>query len=223
MMTIDRRLLKKLDAGREYRMIRVENLEIRTEDSDDGSMIVEGYATTFNTPYELIKLPGYTVYEQIDARAFDECDMTDVIMQYDHMGRVFTRTGNGTLKLSIDKHGLKIRAELSGTEIGRQLYQEIRGGYTTKMSIGFVVDKDSRTVTEDHETGAIEVLRTITSIRKLYDVSAVSTPANDTTEISARSYADGVIGAITEERRKVARDKLALRLKIMEANNVSHS
>ena len=95
--------------------------------------------------------------------------MADVIMQYDHEGRVFARISNGTLELNADDHGLHIRADLGGTEIGRQLYEEIKGGYTDKMSFGFTVDEDKREITENRETGETTILRTITAIRKLYD------------------------------------------------------
>ena len=70
------------------------------------------------------------------------------------------------------------------------------------MSFGFTVDEDKREITEDRATGAIDVLRTVTKVRKLYDVSAVSLPANDGTEISARSYCDGVIAELEAERLK---------------------
>ena len=187
---------KKIDEGRQYRDIR----EIRALNDDE--YIVEGYATTFNQPYELWKGDGYTIMEQVDAHAFDSCDMGDVIMQYDHEGRVFARTSNGTLTVTPDEHGLRIRANLGGTAIGRQLYEEIKGGYTDKMSFGFTVSSDVRT--ETNEGNETVVLRTITGIGKLYDVSAVSLPANNATEISARSYSDGVIAELTEERRKSA-------------------
>lgn len=192
---IPKTIQAKLDEGRQYR--NVASFERR--DSDDGK-IVEGYATIFNEPYELYSWDGYTVMEQIDARAFDDCDMSDVIMQYNHEGRVFARTSNETLSLDVDGTGLHIRADLGGTELGRQLYEEIDGGYTDKMSFGFRVAEDKRETTEDHETGNITVLRTITKIEKLYDVSAVSIPANDATSISARSFCDGVIAEIKEER-----------------------
>ena len=126
--------------------------------------------------------------------------MSDVIAQYDHQGRVFARTGNGTLQLRIDDHGLHVRANLGGTELGRQLFEEIKGGYTTKMSFGFTVKADERLITE--EDNKTTVLRTITKIGKLYDVSAVSLPANDATSISARSYGEGVIAELAEEHRK---------------------
>lgn len=188
-------ILDKITGGREYR--RVETISVRSGGEDE--QIVEGYATTFNSTYTLYSFDDYEVLEQIDPHAFDDCDMSDVIMQYNHEGRVFARISNGTLETSPDSAGLHVWANLGGTEIGRQLYEEISGGYTTKMSFGFVVGEDSRTITEDHEHNKTTVLRTITKISKLYDVSAVSIPANDATEISARCIGEGVIAEIREE------------------------
>ena len=198
-MTDIEKLLEKLNSGREYRQIPAGSIELRAE--AEGDKIVEGYATTFNQPYVLYDFGDYVVREQIDPHAFDDCDMRDVIMQYDHRGRVFARTRNKTLTLSTDSHGLKMRAALGGTEIGRQLYEEIKGGYTDRMSFCFRVGRDRREVTEDHEKKVTYVLRTIETITKLHDVSAVSLPANDGTEISARSVADGVIEALKEQER----------------------
>ena len=180
--------------NREYR--KFEGVELRK--SEDGRMVVEGYATTFDQPYRLMGDKDVTINEQVDRHAFDETDMSDVIMQYDHAGRVFARLSNGTLQLEADDHGLKISADLGGTEIGRQLFEEIDGGYTNKMSFGFTVTGDKKTRSKD-ENGHITVLRTITKIGKLYDVSAVSLPANDATEISARSIGDGLIAEVLEE------------------------
>ena len=190
---------EKLNQGRQYRNIDVSTFERRAE--DDGEKIVEGYATTFNRPYELYSYDGYTVMEQIDARAFDDCDMSDVIMQYDHEGRVFARISNGTLTVNPDSVGLRIRANLGGTEIGRDLFEEIDGGYTTKMSFGFRVGEDKREITENREDNTVTVLRTITKISKLYDVSAVSLPANDATSISARNYFNGLIEELKLEKQ----------------------
>lgn len=212
MTEINEALARKF-AGREYRLFETSGLELRA-DEESGSMIVEGYATTFNQRYVLYSYDGYTVREQIAPTAFDGCDMSDVIMQYNHDGHVFARTSNHTLDITIDSTGLRIRADLSGTEIGRQLYSEIKGGYTTKMSFGFIADEDTRDVKQDHQTGSVDVLRTVTKIRKLYDVSAVSRPANDTTGISARCFSDGVIAEILEECRESAKMRLALRLRL---------
>lgn len=205
---------QKLDEGRQYRNINVAEFERRADEG--GEMVVTGYATTFNQPYELWSYDNYTVSEQIDPHAFDECDMTDVIMQYDHEGRVFARTSNETLRLNIDERGLRVNASLGGTELGRQVFNEIEGGYTTKMSFGFRVEEDTREITENHEDGSVSVLRTITKISKLYDVSAVSIPANDATSISARSFSEGVIAGIEEERlARIKRERQKQKIRIL--------
>ena len=198
---------------REYRRIDVANLEAR---ADDDQKIVEGYATTFDQEYTLMDDGEYRVVESIARSAFDETEMDDVIMQYDHEGRVFARIKNGTLQLNVDDHGLHIRANLGGTELGRQLYEEIKGGYTDKMSFGFTVAKDQRTEERDETKNQIVIHRLITGIRRLYDVSAVSIPANDTTEISARSCGEGFIDAARQElAAKEERQRKIQRIKIM--------
>ena len=204
------RLDDKIASGREYRNIQCEFRAL--DDADE--MIVEGYATTFNDPYVLYDWGDYIVSEQIGSKAFDDCDMDDVIFQYNHEGRVFARTSNNTLEVVPDEKGLHIRANLGGTEIGRELYEEIKGGYTTKMSFGFRVGEDTRTVTNDYDDNVTHVLRTVTKVSKLYDVSAVSLPANDGTEISARNFTDGLIREIQTERLK--RKKLKTKLRLLE-------
>lgn len=200
---------------REYRRIDISGLECR---DDENGKIVEGYATVFGNEYLLYSLGDYEVRESFDRASFDGADMQDTIMQYDHEGRVFARVSNGTLELHPDEHGLHIRANLGGTDIGRELYEEIRGGYTTKMSIGFTVGKEERT--EERVDDKAIIHRIITGVKKLYDVSAVSLPANDATEISARNLGEGVIAEVEKEhlaelerQRKIKKIKL-----LMEVN-----
>ena len=214
------KIMEKVNSGREYRRMEI-RVRATVEENPEPDYTVEGYARTFNEPYELWSFDGYTVREQVDPDAFNECDMSDVIMQFDHQGRVFARLSNNTLQLKTDEHGLHMTANLGGTETGRQLYDEIKGGYITKMSFGFTVDEDKREVTENRETGTVDVLRTITKIRKLYDVSAVSLPANDGTEISARSWCDGVIAELEAERLKSVAIEEA-RAKALAAINKYH-
>lgn len=215
-------LLEKVSQGRQYRNIK----EIRVAETVEGeekSYKVRGYATTYNEPYTLYADEDIEIREQVAPSAFDNADMSDVIMQYNHEGRVFARTRNKTLSWESDKHGLLIDADLGGTEIGRQLYEEIQGGYTDRMSFGFTVDEDE--VNETREKGKRTIyLRTITKIGKLYDVSAVSIPANDGTEISARSFVDGLIEKEKAERlieqeaekRSKAKAKLELELELLK-------
>lgn len=182
---------EKINNGREYR-----KMELNIQEPD--SYNVRGYATTFNEKYTLFEDRDFRIDEQVDSHAFDECDMRDVIFQYDHEGRVFARTSNDTLKLTPDAHGLEVNAYLGGTEIGRNLFEEIKGGYTSKMSFGFHVEADD--IKEEEVEGKVIYTRTIKKINKLYDVSAVSLPANDGTEISARSLKDGAIAKLEAER-----------------------
>lgn len=188
--------------------------EFRALDDAD-TYTVEGYATTFDKPYVLLSDAAYEFREVVERSAFDSCDMSDVIMQYDHEGRVFARNRNKTLTLTPDENGLKITARLGGTEIGRQLYEEIKGGYTDKMSFAFTVSDQKRDI--EMIDGRTVITRRIKGIRKLYDVSAVSMPANESTSISARSWCDGVIAELEAERLsalEASRRKLALKIKL---------
>lgn len=198
---------------REYRDLM---LEIRTPEEgepEQREMIVEGYASTFNEPYTLYEDKDFRFQEVVDQNAFANTDMSDVIMQYNHEGRVFARTSNNTLNITPDEQGLFISANLGGTEAGRDLYEEIRGGYTNKMSFGFTVDGDEEVRTSEPD-GFITITRRITSVQKLYDVSAVSIPANDATSISVRTLTDGVIEKVKAER--LEKEQLELRRRKME-------
>ena len=206
-----------MKTDREYRAFEVK--------ANDEEMRVTGYATTFDEPYTLYDDGEYEVREVIDSSAFDNCDMSDVILQYNHEGRVFARLSNGTLKLDIDKpNGLKIDADLGGTELGREVYEEIKGGYTNRMSMGFKVDRSADVWTRQETDGKTVETRRINSILKLYDVSAVSIPANPGTSIEARSIdalVNGVIDELRAERLKaeklnLERRRAEIRARLME-------
>lgn len=203
-------------SSREYR-----DIIINAAEQDADSYKVTGYASTFNNPYELFRDDNHIFMERVDPHAFDGTDMSDVIMQYNHEGRVFARTSNGTLRVMPDETGLLINADLGGTEIGRQLFEEIRGGYTSKMSFGFTVTGQAWEETQN-DNGTVTEMRTITQVGKLYDVSAVSIPANDATSLSVRSLCDGVIAQLEAERLKALKNeemrrRLELKIRIMEA------
>jgi HK97 family phage prohead protease len=197
-------------SDREYRnMMPLSALE--GAEAESAPYRVRGYASTFER-YLLWDYDGVQYYEEIAPTAFDAADMSDVILQYDHEGRVFARQSNGSLKLHIDDHGLGIEADLGRTSSARALYEDIAAGLITRMSFAFTVAEDSY----DKDTHT----RRITRIKKVYDVSAVSIPANPGTDISARSWLDGVIEAEKAERLRAenearARAKLALKLKLM--------
>lgn len=200
---------------REYRDFILAVVPTEEEQSEERK-IVKGYASTFNQPYTLWEDDEFVVQEQVDSKAFDNADMEDVIFQYNHEGRVFARVSNGTLNVNPDEIGLSIEADLGGTDIGQQLFQEIKGGYTTKMSYGYTVngsDWEERKL----EDGRTLELRTVTSIGKVYDVSAVSIPANNATSISVRNLSDGVINEVRAERLKaleLEREKLRTKMRL---------
>lgn len=209
---------------RQYRNFSVSNFQANeSEETEAKSYHVRGYFCTFNDPYEL--WPGY--FEEIDPHAFDGCDMSDVIMQVNHGGHVYSRTRNGSLLLAFDEHGGIGEADLGGSKRGREeLYESIVNGLVDRMSFGFTIADDGFEYTVDGD--GIYHTR-ITKISKLYDISAIEGfPANDGTEISARSLYDGAIERVQEERllretaqreREMARSRLALRARAVNVRN----
>ena len=168
----------------------------------------EGYATTFEDPYMLYEYDGIEVWEKVDRAALDGVDLTDVIFQYDHQGRVYARTSNRTLVLEADEKGLFVAADLSKGSGAQGIYEDIKNGLITKMSWGFIVAEDK------WEAQGNKRIRTILKIKKIYDVSAVSIPANDNTEISARNAAQGRLAAeqqeLLEKRARILKLKIFL-------------
>lgn len=189
---------------RQYRLLSVP-LSVRTADSGTGKRLdteyyVEGYATTFNDPYVLWNdWNGVEYKEVISPDALRDADMSDVIMQFDHEGKVLARMSNGTLVVEPDEHGLFIAADLSRSQAARDAYEEIQAELVTCMSWAFTVAADEY----DRETHTT----TITRVKKVYDVSVVSLPADPNTEISARNLLNGVI---EQSRKELARRRHAL-------------
>lgn len=188
-------------------MVQMPEMQFRAK--DDEEFVVEGYATTYNDPYTLFSYDGIDYKETISRDALAGADMSDVIFLYNHDGMVFARQSNGTLTIESNERGLYVRADLSSTEASRQMYESIRAGLVTQMSWAFTIADGGDSYDEKTHT------RTINSVRKVYDVSAVSIPANPNTDISARNYFDGVIEAEKAERleraKKVERIKSLLR------------
>lgn len=127
-------------------------------------------------------------------------------MQYDHEGKVLARKSNGTLIVEPDDNGLFVCADLGKSQASKEMFEEIESGLVTRMSWAFVVTEESY----DRETRTRRILK----IKKVYDVSAVSIPANDDTEISARSYFDGVIEMEKQEMLERKKQKLKLLLEL---------
>lgn len=182
-------------------------LQVKTEEKRfDTAFYVEGYAARFE-PYVLWEDENGPVYEEFARGCFDKTDMSDIIMQYDHRGNVLARQRNNTLIVEVDDNGLHMAADLSKSEAARNMFEEISNGLVDRMSWGFIpgdyeYDRTTRTIRH-------------TSVKKIFDVSAVSIPANDATDIHARSaFADGVIQRAAQELREAAEAKAKLKLKL---------
>lgn len=196
-----------LTQDRQYRALQ-EITVTQQNKKFDTECYVEGYAARYD-PYILFNdAENNPIYERFERTAFDSCDMADIIFQYDHQGKVFARKSNNTLIVETDNIGLFICADLSKTEASRNMFEEIDTGLVTKMSWGFLpgeyhFDKPTRTLIH-------------TKIKKIFDVSAVSIPANQDTEIYARNFANGEIDKVKQEllRAEQQRQKLTLKLKL---------
>lgn len=165
--------------------------EVRAAPDD---MIVEGYALTFDQPTVMAEIEGRKYSEVISRGAFDNAEMRDVVLNFDHQGKPLARTKNGTLALTVDDVGLHIRADLSSTAESRALYEEIKAGLIDKMSAAFTVGKENY----DRETRT----RKIDGFKRLYDVAAVTFPAYESTSIEARGLFDAEVSA---ERAEASR------------------
>ena len=200
----------KFKTEAQIRALNVLASNTTTEKRIDSDHYVEGFAARYE-PYVLYyDFEGQPVYERFERGCFDDCDMSDIIMQYDHEGKVMARTSNGSLIVEATDEGLFVAADLGRTDAARDLHADIEAGMVTKMSWRFrtgnyYFDKDTRTIV--HLT-----------VKKIYDVSAVSIPANDNTEINARAWVDGEIDRATrreaelEERRRKLRAKINIQL-----------
>ena len=198
------------------------------EDGENGSHIVEGDAIVFDQPTLMYESPeGVKYFEVICAGALDGADMADVPMRYNHsqsfmiVGRHNARRpSRSTVDFSIDRTRLHIRADLSKTASARQLHEAIKAGLIDKMSFAFSVLEERY----DRETNT----RYIVKIKRLWDVSAVDTPAYNTTSIYARdrfaadAEAEKRIADAADAQRKAAIADLDILLTLNDTNGRSN-
>ena len=172
--------------------IRKLDMQFRAEETEDNKMEIKGYAAVFNSP----ETYGYT--EVIADTAFDDADMSDVVLRYNHNDSfmVLARTRNKSLDLNVDEKGLYMDARLQEdiTE-HRNIFNAIKSGLIDKQSFAFVVEADDY----DYDTDT----RTITKIGKVYDVSVVDQPFYNATDVSiARSENDEFMEKRNELRKE---------------------
>lgn len=158
----------------------INNLEIRM--SEDNSMVLEGYAATYDNPTVLYEFDGIAYNEVIDRGAFNGMDSKDCCLKYNHSNNVpiLARTRGGSLELIVDDIGLRFKANLFNTQSSRDVYELVKQGGLDKCSFAFTIKEES--YERDSRT------RHIKKIDKLYDVAIVDIPAYDSTSVNARSF-----------------------------------
>ena len=171
-------------------------------------MIVEGYAAKFESPTVLYEIDGVQYKEVIKRGAFTGSEMSNVVMNYGHEGKPVARTKNKTLQLLIDEVGFKLTAVISGSEEGRKMYEEIKGGYLDEMSFAFTVKPEGDNYVRE------ERLREISKFKRIYDVAVVDKAAYGDTYIQARSFfeveAEKEVAEAMERRKKILKLKIEM-------------
>ena len=196
------------------------NREIRSTEQikavDDEKQIVEGYALRFNKLSN--DLGGFV--EEISPEALKEADLSDVRCLIDHdSSKVLGRTTSETLELNVDDEGLYFRCQLPNTTYAKDLYENIRLGNISNCSFGFILDDEDGDSFEKREDGLFK--RTLRKIRSLFDVSIVTYPAYNDTDVAPalrsieaikESEQAEVRKAQQEEQRKIELAKVQLEL-----------
>lgn len=210
---------------REYRAFSVET---RQAEENETAGRIYGRAVIFNSPAVMYTDPesGIEYKEEVDAHAFDEAKMDDVILNVNHEGQALARTRNNTLALEIGEEGMDVEADMTKSQASRDALEAVQNGLLDKMSFAFTVREDSY----DSDTHT----RTIRKIDRLFDVSLVNFPAYEQTSVSARDYYGAKAEAerrASEEARQAAeaariaqekRDALSALLKELEVPTDEH-
>lgn len=162
-----------------------ELLEIKQRaEGEEEKMIVEGYPIVFDKE-AFIGFDEWGWFEKVDRHAFDNADMSDVVLRYNHNDLGFVilaRTRNGSLKLNVDEKGVFMHAELIDTTTNRDIYKMVKSELLTEGSFAFTVSDETEEIVEGKSH------RTIKGVGKLFDVSICDNGAyGDLTEIYARS------------------------------------
>jgi len=152
------------------------NFELRAKPE---SRTIFGTATVFNSAYDM----GW-YEEEMDTEALANADMKDVVALFNHdQNMVLARTSSGTLKLNVTGNAMEYEFEAPNTTLGNDLLEMVRRGDVYQSSFAFTVDKEKW----EENTGN-KPKRIIRSIKKVYDVSPVTYPANQDTMVAKRSY-----------------------------------
>ena len=152
------------------------NFELRAKPE---SRTIFGTATVFNSSYDM----GW-YDEEMSAEALKDSDLNDVVALFNHdMNMVLARTSSGTLKLNITGDAMEYEFEAPNTTLGNDLLEMVKRGDVYQSSFAFTVEAE-----DWQERMGSKPKRVIRSIKKVYDVSPVTYPANPDTMVAKRSY-----------------------------------
>lgn len=157
------------------RLLQDTKIEIRKNDEKE-EMHIEGKAVAFNSPETY-----YGETELIDPHAFDEADISDVVLRYNHNDTQYTlaRTRNNSLRIDIREDGVYFDADLIDTTTNQDAYKMVKAGLLDKCSFAFTVAEDLYDA-ENH-------VRTITKIGRCFDFALVDFPFYNDTMVEARN------------------------------------
>lgn len=163
----------------ETRVTRYVPIEFRAQENKE-SRTVGGLSAVFRSTTDM---GWYT--EEIDPHAFDEADMSDVVLTLNHnFDYLLAGTRNGTLSLDITERGLENQADIVDTTQGNDCLKLVREGLITQQSFCFVIDEDK------WETRDGKDHRIIKRIGKVFDTALVTFPAYPQTTVGVRSKSD---------------------------------
>ncbi|HEY0838791.1 MAG TPA: HK97 family phage prohead protease [Vulgatibacter sp.] len=183
-------------------------VEVRTEGEVQEPTRLIGYAAMFDR--EAV-IAGF-FREKIAPGAFAGALAGDVRALWNHdTNHVLGRTKAGTLRLSEDETGLRVEIDPPDTQLGRDLLISVQRGDISQMSFAF------RAIREEWEEREGEMpLRTIVEA-ELFEVSPVTFPAYEDTEISARSTAEAALEERRQTAARAAHQRMRARLRIAAA------
>jgi|SRR5699024_796960 len=190
------------------------DVEVRAKSNEDEKMVIEGYALKFNTKSNPLRSNDISFVESISPKALENADMSDVRALIDHNpSLVLARTTADTLKLEIDEVGLRFKAELADTTYARDLYKNIQAGNINQCSFAFELDEKGDSVRYNKETSMYE--RTLNSFKKIMDVSAVTYPAYNDTDVMPALRSIEEAEKEVEQLKEQQKRKLELELELM--------
>lgn len=161
----------------------VGDLHIESREEGIVSRTIVGYAAKFESWSDPIM--GW-FREKIARGAFDGCDLSDVIMCFNHNAdSILARTTSGTLRLVVDDVGLRFAFEAPNTTLGSDMLELVRRSDVSKCSFRFGVEQDEWQYA-DEQNGLAMDERTILRFSRVVDVSLVVFPAYPETEASVR-------------------------------------